>query len=79
MPKRAFPGGGVRELRIACAPYTTGRAWLNLLGEEGEPRVRRALGDEKYERLQRIKDRYDPENVFHLNQNIRPSGSVYGV
>ena len=63
----------LRELQIACAPHTTGRAWLNFLGEEGEHRVRRALGDEKYERLQRIKDRYDRQNLFRLNQNIRPS------
>jgi membrane protein DedA with SNARE-associated domain/FAD/FMN-containing dehydrogenase len=66
----------LRELKAASAPYTTGRAWLNFLTEEGEQRVRRALGDEKYERLQRIKDRYDPENLFQLNQNIRPSRLV---
>jgi FAD/FMN-containing dehydrogenase len=63
----------LRELKVACAPYTSGRAWLNFLGEEGEGRVRRALGEDKYERLQKIKDRYDPANVFHLNQNISPS------
>ena len=68
----------VRELRAASAPYTTGRAFLNFLGEEGDLRVRRALGDDKYERLQRIKDRYDPENLFRLNQNIRPSHSANG-
>jgi FAD/FMN-containing dehydrogenase len=55
------------------APYTTGHSWLNFLTEEGEQRVRRALGTDKYERLQTIKDRYDPENVFRLNQNIRPT------
>lgn len=69
----------VRELRAASAPYTTGRAFLNFLGEEGDLRVRRALGDDKYERLQRIKDRYDPENLFRLNQNIRPSKSTNGT
>jgi FAD/FMN-containing dehydrogenase len=63
----------LRELKAASAPYTTGRAWLNFLTEEGEHRVRRALGDEKYERLQRVKDRYDRDNLFQLNQNIRPS------
>ncbi|HZO76862.1 MAG TPA: FAD-binding oxidoreductase [Solirubrobacteraceae bacterium] len=68
----------VRELRAESAPYTTGRAFLNFLGEEGDLRVRRALGDDKYERLQRIKDRYDPENVFRLNQNIAPSPSANG-
>ena len=63
----------LRELQVATAPYTTGRAWLNFLGEEGEQRVRRALGEDKYDRLQQIKDRYDPQNTFYLNQNIRPS------
>jgi FAD/FMN-containing dehydrogenase len=68
----------VRELRAASAPYTTGRAFLNFLGEEGDLRVRRALGDDKYERLQEIKDRYDPENLFCMNQNVRPSHSANG-
>jgi FAD/FMN-containing dehydrogenase len=62
----------LRALQAAIAPYTTGRAWLNFLGEEGEDRVRSAVGDRKYERLQSIKDRYDPDNLFHLNQNIQP-------
>ena len=70
----------LRELQRACAPFTTGRAWLNSLGEEGDQRVRRALGTDKFERLQAIKDRYDPENVFRLDQNIRPSrGTVNGA
>jgi FAD/FMN-containing dehydrogenase len=62
----------LRALQAQTAPYTTGRAWLNFLGEEGEDRVRSAVGERKYERLQAIKDRYDPGNLFHLNQNIRP-------
>jgi FAD/FMN-containing dehydrogenase len=65
----------LRELQQACAPYTTGRAWLNFLGDGSTTRVRRALGDDKYERLQRVKDRYDPDNVFRLNQNIAPRGA----
>jgi FAD/FMN-containing dehydrogenase len=63
----------LRALQAAIDPYTTGHAWLNFLGEEGEHRVRRAVGDRKYERLQTIKRRYDPDNVFHLNQNVTPS------
>jgi FAD/FMN-containing dehydrogenase len=62
----------LRALQDAIAPYTTGHAWLNFLGDEGEHRVRRALGDGKYRRLQAIKRHYDPDNVFHLNQNIVP-------
>ncbi len=65
----------LRGVQVATAPYTTGHAWLNFLGEEGEGRVRRALGEDTYERLQGIKHRYDPENLFNLNQNVRPTGT----
>jgi FAD/FMN-containing dehydrogenase len=51
-------------------PFTTGAAYLNFTGED---RVREAFGDEKYARLVALKDRYDPDNLFRLNQNIRPS------
>jgi FAD/FMN-containing dehydrogenase len=54
------------------SPFGNG-AYVNGLTDEGEKRVRAAYGPEKYERLVALKDRYDPDNVFHLNQNIRPS------
>ncbi len=57
-------------------PFTTGRAYLNFIGEEGEDRVRAAFGPETYARLQALKDRYDPTNLFRLNQNIKPTGQV---
>ena len=62
-----------RELSAALKPYTTGGAYLNFLGEEGLDRVRRSFGPEKFARLQAIKDAYDPDNAFRLNQNIPPS------
>jgi FAD/FMN-containing dehydrogenase len=68
----------LRELQSACAPYTTGRSWLNFVGDEGEKPVRRALGEETYEQLQAVKERYDRANLFRLNQNIRPSQYVRG-
>ena len=54
----------------AMRPYTTGAAYLNFTGED---RVREAFGEAKYARLVELKDRYDPDNLFRLNHNIRPS------
>src|ERR687889_1599238 len=48
-------------------------AYVGFLGEEGEGRVREAYPGATWERLAGIKGRYDPTNVFRLNQNIRPS------
>ena len=58
---------------MAVKPFTTGRAYLNFLGDQGEGRVRAAFGPQAYARLQALKDRYDPQNLFRLNQNIKPS------
>ncbi len=43
------------------------------LGDEGEDRIRSAYGPANYARLVAIKDRYDPTNLFRLNQNIAPT------
>ena len=61
-----------RQFSAQMKPYTTGRVYLNFIGEEGEDRIRSAFGPRAYARLQAIKDRYDPDNLFRLNQNIRP-------
>jgi FAD/FMN-containing dehydrogenase len=45
---------------------------VNFLADEGERRVRAAYPGGTWERLTAIKQRYDPENVFRLNQNIPP-------
>ena len=53
-------------------PTSAGGAYINFMMDEGQDRVRASyLGN--YERLVRVKDRYDPDNVFHINQNIQPS------
>jgi hypothetical protein len=61
-----------RELWEAVRPYSTGRVYVNFLGEEGQDRVRAAYGEAKYERLRALKRKHDPTNFFRLNQNIRP-------
>jgi hypothetical protein len=54
----------------AMHPFSTGAAYLNFTPED---RVRDAYGASKYAKLVALKDRYDPENLFRLNQNIKPS------
>jgi FAD/FMN-containing dehydrogenase len=51
-----------------------GRVYLNFIGDEGQERVSNAFGPEKWARLVALKDRWDPDNLFRLNQNIPPSG-----
>jgi FAD/FMN-containing dehydrogenase len=48
---------------------------LNYLGEEGEDTIKAAFGP-NYERLKAVKKKYDPENFFCLNQNIKPQVST---
>ena len=50
-----------------------GGAYVNFLGEEGEARIRAAYPGSTWERLAEIKERYDPTNLFRLNQNIPPA------
>jgi FAD/FMN-containing dehydrogenase len=54
-------------------PHSTGRLYLNFPGHgEGENLVRDAFGERAYARLRAIKQEYDPNNLFRMNQNIRP-------
>jgi FAD/FMN-containing dehydrogenase len=50
-------------------------AYVNFTGEAAEDRVRASYPKDTYERLVAVKDRYDPTNLFRLNQNIRPSAA----
>jgi FAD/FMN-containing dehydrogenase len=53
-------------------PYATGDTYLNFLGDEGTGRVKAGFGARNYQRLARVKAEWDPQNLFHGNQNIRP-------
>jgi FAD binding domain/Berberine and berberine like len=62
----------VRNFWLALEPHHTG-VYVNFLMDEGEERIRRAYGVEKYERLKTLKNKYDAQNFFRLNQNIPPA------
>ena len=58
----------------ALHPYSAGGAYVNFMMDEGEDRVKATYG-ENYERLVAIKNKYDPQNLFRVNQNVKPSGT----
>ena len=63
--------GWAREFFEASAPYASAGAYVNFMTAEESDRVAAAYGA-NYDRLVQIKKRYDPDNIFHLNQNIKP-------
>lgn len=65
--------GWARSLAAALEPYGEGRGFVNFLSEESDARsVEASYGAERYRRLVQLKQRYDPNNLFRLNQNVRP-------
>ena len=52
-------------------PFGMGGVYVNNLGDEGPDRVKAAYG-ENYDRLVMVKRKYDPDNLFRLNQNVHP-------
>jgi FAD/FMN-containing dehydrogenase len=63
-----------REFYDAVKPYSSGGTYVNFLNaDDGEDRTRQAYDSQTYERLVEVKNRYDPQNNFRLNKNIRPA------
>jgi FAD/FMN-containing dehydrogenase len=63
-----------REFWGAIQPFSTGGVYVNFLSEDDrEDRVRAAYGEATYDRLVALKNKYDPTNLFRLNQNIKPA------
>lgn len=62
-----------RAARDAMARYGKGRMYVNFTGEGGDDKVKAAYAPDTYSRLQQVKDRCDPYNLFRFNQNVAPS------
>jgi FAD/FMN-containing dehydrogenase len=62
----------VRDYWDAVHPFSAGGGYLNMMMDEGNDRVMASYRD-NYARLVQVKNRYDPENLFRVNQNIRPT------
>jgi FAD/FMN-containing dehydrogenase len=67
-----------RDTWQALRPFAPGGVYVNELGEDDGNRVREAYAG-NYDRLAAIKAKYDPENLFRLNANIRPAGVAAGL
>ena len=61
-----------RDAWASLRPASAGGAYVNQLVDEGEDRTREAYGVATWERLVTVKRRYDPTNLFRMNQNIAP-------
>ncbi|MGE5179649.1 MAG: FAD-binding oxidoreductase [Bacteroidota bacterium] len=62
-----------RQLFDAAAPFATGGVYVNFMPEDEGQRVAKGAYGPNYERLASIKAKYDPKNLFHMNQNIKPA------
>lgn len=62
-----------QDIKADMRPWATGSVYLNFIGDEGEDRLVAGYGADNYRRLAQIKAKFDPENVFHVNHNIKPA------
>jgi len=70
--EKSLHEGWASEFRTAIKQNDKG-VYVNFLGNEGEEQIRAAYPNGTWERLCRIKAKYDPDNLFRLNQNIPPA------
>ena len=61
-----------RDYWQALHPHSAGASYVNFMMQEGQDRIQATYGD-NYERLRKIKSKYDPDNFFHINQNVEPA------
>ena len=71
-PERERHVAWARDFFAAMAPFSAGATYLNFIGEEGGERVRGAFTPALWDALTATKRRFDPENLFRVNQNIAP-------
>lgn len=64
-----------RDLFEDLTPFTANAAYVNYMGDEGPEGVAKAYGEEKLARLAALKRKYDPANLFRMNQNIAPASA----
>jgi FAD/FMN-containing dehydrogenase len=64
-----------KDYWTALHPYSAGGAYVNFMMDEGQERIKATYRD-NYERLVEIKNKYDPTNLFRVNQNIQPTATV---
>lgn len=62
-----------KQVSQAMKPWSSGRVYLNYIGDEGSERVAAAFEPERFARLRSIKKAWDPDNIFRHNQNIPPA------
>ena len=70
--------GWVQSISETLPPYASSRVYVNYLGQSGDEgvgRVEAAYLPVTYARLVALKNKYDPENLFRLNQNIQPTAN----
>lgn len=71
--------GWARGLYRALSPHFASTAYINYLPEEHEGNLAAIYGARRYQRLSELKRKYDPDNFFRMNQNIKPAGSAAGA